>query len=206
MKNYSHSYLKNKVFIILVSLLIGSSLLSCVNKELKKCENLIWRNQGKMAAMEGKPLDYFNNLKQMCQPYKTPINQAAYTEGYDLGLSVFCQKGRGFVFGKKGEVYNSTCKPLGEVEFLAGYYRGRISFLNKRQKELTSLLRQAEDRVWRKEQDYIIESTQDLFQAEQELDILESYKEEVKVLALEAKEIKLELIKLRKRKAELKFK
>ncbi len=206
MKIYSQIYFFKSFFCSSYPFILLMMSISCANKNLEKCESIVWRDQGQRAATSGKTKIHFNELQKLCRKFKTPINKDAYIEGFELGLNLFCQPGRGYMYGKQGQVYNSSCPKKSENMFLQGYYKGRVSYLEEKQKEVKLLFRQSEDRVWRKERDYLIEATQDLVQAEQELDLLESYKEEAKSLDLQSKQIKLELIQLKKKAAALNFK
>lgn len=188
-----------------VVLLLPLLLLACQNSQFRECESLIWQEFGERSALAGKTIEAFKSQEKICEKYKTPISKEAFNEGFQRGLRVFCSRETGFEFGKSGEVYSSTCPSTLENEFNAGFLRGRLAFLELEYRRFEDRFQESEERVWRKEREYLIEANENPDAARQGLDILESYKEEARSLMKQIKETRTEIKSIKRKISELKF-
>lgn len=181
------------------SLFMLISLASCTNTQLQICDSMDWRKEGEIAALKGfKQKPHFSNLKNKCLKYKTPIEEQNFKEGYARGLAQFCTTTSGFDFGFLGKDNPEVCPIERQSNFLKGYYKGRLAKFEQDLKNLNKLYTEAQDRVWRKEQDYALLQSQDPEQAKLEIDILESYRSETKSLEKKKESTTRELFKTKK--------
>ena len=190
------------LFLSLASLLTITSLISCQSSQIKTCDNLDWRKSGQTAALKG--LDRtssFTKLKNQCQKFKTPIEKTSFDEGYLRGLAEFCTAS-GFDYGFTGNQNPRICPKSKNSIFLKGFYKGRMENLTITLKDLEKLHGEAQDRVWRKEQDYALLQNQDPEQAKLEIEILEAYRSETLSLEKQKRATKKELLKIKKIYAE----
>ncbi len=173
--------------------------LSCQSTALEYCKTLDWRALGESAALSGShQKDSFKENEQVCSKFKTPVDKLSFNEGYTRGLAQFCTTANGYDFGEKGLLYTKTCPLSSQASFLKGFYKGRLKHLSK---ELTShqkLYSEAEDRLWRKEQEYLIIQNENPEQAKLEVDLMDAYREEARLLAQKKRMLRKEIVQTRK--------
>lgn len=190
----SYTYGFFKILVVLMLLTAG-----CTNSQLKLCDSMDWRKEGETAALRGaEDKKVFSKLKKQCQKYSLPIEKQSFNEGYARGLAQFCTTTSGFDFGFSGKETPELCPSHRKVNFLRGYYKGRLERFEQNSKELSKLYAEAQDRVWRKEQDYVLLQSQDPEQAKLEIDILESYRAETKSLKSKKSATVKELFRIKK--------
>lgn len=191
------------LFLRLSSLLTIISLMGCQTSKIKTCSSLNWRGAGQNAALKG--LDRassFSKLKDQCEKFKTPIENTSFDEGYLRGLAQFCTTASGFDYGFAGNQNPQVCPKSKNSIFLKGFYKGRLENLSSSLKKLEKLHGEAQDRVWRKEQDYALLQNQDPEQAKLEIETLEAYRSETLSLEDKKRATKKELLKTKKIYAE----
>ncbi len=167
----------------------------CQTKTAGKCLSINWRLAGETSALNGEKSSLrFQNLHSSCSKKNLQsVDEAAFLEGYERGLSRFCKTLYGFNHGLSGSSYNNTCPQNSEPDFLKGYFKGKIQHLSNELKKTTNLHSEAEDRLWRKERDFLIIQNEDPEQAKEEIDVLEVYREEARILSEKKRQLKKEL-------------
>lgn len=85
---------------------------SCKSTYRQSCETINWREEGEKAALNGQ-IRYtkFDELKDQCSLYKTPVGETAFDEGYNRGLMKFCTVSNGYDYGER-EVIMNLSAPL----------------------------------------------------------------------------------------------
>lgn len=183
-----------------LTLIIFAALLtSCQSSKRSTCSSIDWRTNGEIAALKGqKEKDILNAHKDTCNDYEFVIDDTAFSEGFERGLAQFCTTGNGFDFGELGEDYLFTCKKNQENLFLKGFYKGKIEYLQKEFENTSTLYAEAEDRLWRKEREFLIIQNEDPEQAKLEIDVIESYREEARLLAQKKRATKKQINRIKK--------
>lgn len=113
-----------RIAFTLVSLLL---LTSCAHKLTEKeCRAQNWRYIGEDDGREGRLPTHFNDHKENCAQYKVVPNLDEYSEGYALGIKLFCKPSNIFNYARKGKQNLGQCKhakgmtSLAEEAFLIG--------------------------------------------------------------------------------------
>ncbi|MGH1468084.1 MAG: DUF2799 domain-containing protein [Bdellovibrionales bacterium] len=182
------------------------SLSACQSLNTRYCKSVNWRELGSTSALAGKDkTKTFTENISLCPKTKFPVDEAGYYEGFERGLAQFCTVSNGYDFGAKGALYNKTCSSSAEGGFLKGYYKGRVDYLNRELSKHSELYTEAEDRLWRKEREYLIIQNEDPEQAKLEVDIIEAYREEARMLSQKKRALKKEIIQTKKASEESYF-
>lgn len=183
------------------------SLGGCQSTALQSCRALNWRTLGIESALSGTPkASSFQEQNVFCSKFKTPIDKISFDEGYERGLAQFCTTLNGHSFGEKGLLYKKTCLPPANTVFLKGFYKGRLQFLEEEFLKYSSLYSEAEDRLWRKEREYLIIQNENPEQAKLEVDLIEAYREEARLLAQKKRATKKDITRAKKLSQESFFK
>ena len=189
---------KNTHLMLILALFL--TLAACQNSKKTQCLELNWRTEGETRALDG--LTKKSDFLKVCKGTYSEQELENFEEGFARGLALLCTTQKGFDYGRDGKTYQKTCPHFREPDFLKGYYKGRILFLEKTLDENEELYRSSEERVWRKEREYTIMRNQDPERAKLEADVLESFREEARSLALRTVELKRELLKTKRLSAE----
>ena len=116
--------------ILLASILLLSG---CAAMSPEECEFADWQALGELDARQGRAYDYLAQRGKACNEAGFAVDSAAYREGWDAGITHFCQPDRGFAEGLNGHAYARTCPTEYEPGFLEGYnigveiYRARVA-------------------------------------------------------------------------------
>lgn len=161
--------------LILISLCFFTS---CQQFSKSYCEKTNWRKEAFLLALSGENRDSYQKFAKKCAPHKTEIDKQVFNEGFDEGASQFCTNKAGLEYGKNGYSYKGTCQNINETDFIKNYIRGRLIFLNAKYKDLEQQLEDSDARVWRKKNEYELESNTKPALAEVASDELESIKAE----------------------------
>lgn len=156
-----------------------TSLLGCQQVHKKYCEQTNWRKEAFFSALQGQNRKQLLELQQQCQKFQVTINVQAYNEGFDEGAIQFCSTESGKDYGARGEKYNGTCEGhSNELHFLKSYKLGRLKYLKKQVKLKKIQLEESEARLWRKHNEFELESNTNPALAVKAYDDLESFKAE----------------------------
>jgi len=184
-------------------MLATSVFLGCQSSLVKSCPELNWRVKAESLALQGEAMtEHLNKLKTTCKKFATNLEIENFKEGFQRGLAQLCTTGKGFDYGATGEDYKKTCPDYRETNFLKGYYKGRLEFLDARLIKIDELYNSSQERVWRKEREYTIMLNQDPERAKLEADVLDSYREEARGLAEQSLKLKKEIIKTKRLSAD----
>jgi hypothetical protein len=188
---------------LLLHIALFVCLIGCQSNSKKDCATINWRSDGEALALSGESIEpYFKELSLRCKKFVSSGEINAFNEGYNRGLAKLCTTQSGYDYGASGKDYKDTCPDYRVSNFQKGYYKGRLEFLVSRQKEIEDLYNSSEERVWRKEREYTIILNQDPQRAKLEADVLESYREEARSLALLSVNLKKEILKTKRLSAE----
>ncbi len=153
-------------------------LSACQQFTKSSCEKTNWRKEAFLLALSGENRSEFTKLAKICQRFKVQIDRQVFNEGFDEGASQFCEKDAALEFGKSGFVYKGTCENFNENEFVRTYIYGRLQFLNQKYKKTLKKLEESEARLWRKKNEFELESNTKPTLAVKAYDELESFKAE----------------------------
>lgn len=132
-KSYSKNLLvEQKRFRLLTSfgllVIAGSTLLliSCsplmLNKE--ECSGANWFEMGEADGARGEEVSVFNKYRKSCAKFDIVADEAAYTQGREVGLQRYCTDIVGFFQGAEGFTYKSVCPAELEEGFMRGFSVG----------------------------------------------------------------------------------
>ncbi len=185
-----------KTYFLIFFILILSA---CQSSNTRFCKSLNWRELGTKSALAGKTESKtLKSTQARCSKSKSPIDDRAFHEGFERGLAQFCTINNGYDFGATGASYQNTCTSAHQASFLKGFYKGRLDYLVSELKRHSELYTEAEDRLWRKEREYLIIQNEDPEQAKLEVDIIEAYREEARILAEKKRSLKKEIFQTKK--------
>lgn len=158
-------------------------LTACQQYSKSYCEKTNWRKEAFVLALSGESRSSYDKFAKRCQPFKTEIDKQAFNEGFDEGASQFCTNQGGLDYGKNGYLYKGTCKNFNETDFVKNYIQGRLKFLEAQLKKTQEQLEESDARVWRKRNEYELESnTKPAFaeNAQDELDSIMAENDQIK--------------------------
>jgi transcriptional antiterminator Rof (Rho-off) len=188
---------------ISIPLLATALLAGCKSGEPTQCVEVNWRELGEKAASLGQTKDVaLNAEKNRCEDTYTKSNELIFDEGFQRGLALFCVEKNGYLFGLRGGLYDNTCPSSKETSFLKGYYQGRKEHLNAELEKHTKLYSEAEERLWRREREYLIIQNENAEQAKLEVDMIDAYREETRQLAKKKRDLTKEILKIERLKSE----
>lgn len=180
-----------RFIILLIFLSTLFTQLGCQHVNKKYCEDTNWRKEAFLLALQGENRSKFSEFQKQCKPFKVEISQQAFNEGFDEGASQFCQSDAGINYGKLGLEYKGTCeKHQNEIDFIKKYNHGRLIFLKKQLELKESKLEESDTRLWRKKNEFELESNTNPALAVKAYDELESYKAENERLKTEIQDLK----------------
>ncbi len=109
---------------MLLAVMAGALLSGCATMSPEECAVADWERIGEMDARSGQGMDYFTRRASDCADAGYPADQAAWTRGWDVGITWFCTRNNGFRQGVNGYRYGQICPGHIEQEFLDGYETG----------------------------------------------------------------------------------
>ncbi len=128
----------------LVALITG-----CSTMNQAECINADWRLIGEADASKGLHSSILDEYREDCSEYAIVPDRDQYFVGFERGLERFCNRSRGFYFGKEGGIYRGTCPAEKEALFLQGYDPGHELFLlEDRLNEIRVGLRDGERKIY----------------------------------------------------------
>jgi len=109
---------------MLLATMAGMLLTGCATMSPEECAVADWERIGEMDARSGQGMDYFARRASDCADAGYPADQAAWTRGWDVGITWFCTRNNGFRQGLNGYRYGQICPGHIEQDFLDGYETG----------------------------------------------------------------------------------
>ena len=101
-----------------------ATLCGCAVMSESECLNADWHAVGERDGTDGRPLARLSKYYDACTQYGVVPDDAAYSQGREFGLTVYCTADRGYEVGRFGAGYGGVC-PIGlEHDFLDGYNAG----------------------------------------------------------------------------------
>ena len=100
-------------------------LSGCAGMDKSQCLTADWRTIGFEDGSIGKPESAIGNYRQDCAEHGVAPDLALYRQGHRQGSELFCNRRNGFMQGKDGASYKSSCPADLETDFLAGYRDGK---------------------------------------------------------------------------------
>ncbi len=104
--------------------MVGLLLTGCATMSPEECAVADWERIGEMDARSGEGMNYFARRASDCAEAGYPADQAAWTRGWDVGITWFCTRNNGFRKGLDGYRYDQICPGHIEQDFLDGYDTG----------------------------------------------------------------------------------
>ncbi len=173
-------------YFLVLSFCIFITQLGCQHVDKKYCEDTNWRKEAFLLALQGENRNRISEFQKQCKPFKVEISAQAFNEGFDEGASQFCNSNAGVSYGASGSEYKGTCeRHANEIDFLKSYNRGRLSFLKNQLIVKREKLEDSETRLWRKKNEFELESNTNPALAVKAYDELESYQAENERLKVE---------------------
>jgi len=102
-----------------------ASLLGCSTLSEKQCKTAKWAELGERDAYDGYPRERLYDHHKACSEYSVAPQAAAYNEGWEKGVRLYCTPQRGFDVGKSGGSYRRICPPELEAAFQRGFETGQ---------------------------------------------------------------------------------
>ena len=106
-------------------LMLIASLLGCSTLSEKQCKTAKWGELGERDAYDGYPRERLYDHHKACSEYSVAPQAAAYNEGWEKGVRLYCTPQRGFDVGKSGGSYRRICPPELEAAFQRGFETGQ---------------------------------------------------------------------------------
>lgn len=119
-------------------LIAGLTLVACTTLSRRECETIDWKQRGAADGSKGAPPGKFVREAQACREHGLQANEAAYQEGFKLGLENFCTYKGGYEYGLAGQTDTNYCSKEKEAEFLRGNLAGYAVYGKKREVEVMS--------------------------------------------------------------------
>ncbi len=189
--------MRSKVLIFLTAMAQTCFFLSCQHISKKYCEDTNWRKEAFVVALQGENRTKFIEFQNQCKPFKVDLNQQSFDEGFDEGASQFCLSEAGREFGASGLIYKGTCeKHANEIDFFKNYKLGRLDFLKNQFDSKSKKLEESNARLWRKKNEFELESNTNPALAVNAYNELESYRVENERLKSEIGNLNAQIIDL----------
>lgn len=182
--------------LVFISLTFG--LIACQQFTKSHCEKTNWRKEAFLLALAGESRNSFNKISKQCKKFKVDIDAQVFNEGFDEGAIQFCNTKSGITYGQQGGTYRGTCKNFNETEYIKSYINGRLSFLNNQYNLKKISLEESEARLWRKRNEFELESNTNPNLAVKTHDELESLKAENELIKTELENLKKMISDLQK--------
>ena len=112
--------------IILWAALVALTSAGCASMSAQECLTADWRAIGYEDGARGASVAAVSPRRRACADKAgVSVDMAAYMDGRDAGLVLFCQPGNGYALGARGGAYNGVCAGPQEAGFIAAYESGR---------------------------------------------------------------------------------
>jgi len=131
---------KHSSALIFVSVLVG-----CASMTPEECLHADWREVGYNDALRGYPVSRLADHREACAEAAVTVDFDAFTQGYALGLPLYCTRERGFESADHGGAYAAQCGRETFPRYALGYSQGSEVFSLK--KESREFERQIEDKT-----------------------------------------------------------
>ncbi|WP_064605068.1 DUF2799 domain-containing protein [Photobacterium sp. J15] len=106
-------------------MVVLAQLAGCSSMSVEECKVADWYAVGLQDGRNGAPSSRVNDYAEDCLEANVTVDQAAWFNGYDLGLTHYCMPDNGYRVGRSGGVYNGVCdSPF----FLEQYNKGRAEY------------------------------------------------------------------------------
>jgi hypothetical protein len=123
-------------------------LSGCATMSPEECAVADWERIGESDARAGHGTAYFARRASDCAEAGYPADQAAWTSGWDVGITWFCTRNNGFRQGVNGHRYDQVCPGHIEQEFLDGYETGHAIYqYSSRVERTASDIERTRDRI-----------------------------------------------------------
>lgn len=118
----------------------------CAPISRESCLNDSAFDIGRVAALDNAERAIrLREVGKICGKAGRQIDEAEFAQGFEAGLSVFCEPSNGYRWGRQGRAYNGICA---DTEFGIAYEDGLEAYrLEQRQKEVRDRLAQIRDRL-----------------------------------------------------------
>ena len=121
---------------------------SCASLSEDQCLAGTWDGIGYGDGSNGHGTGRLGDHMKACEKYGVVPDQTVYMTGRARGLTVYCQPGRGFQVGRRGDSYGGVCPASLEGPFLGGYNDGRVVWdAQQRYDRAQSAINEAEQRA-----------------------------------------------------------
>ena len=97
----------------------------CATMSGEECATGDWEAIGYEDGARGLTTEQFSSRRKACAKHGITPDFRAYQEGRDEGLVEYCQPGRGYSLGARGQAYHGVCDVALEEEFLDAYRVGQ---------------------------------------------------------------------------------
>lgn len=87
-----------------------------------------WFEKGRQDGMQGQPSNNWKLMSNDCNGMESQ-QISDYSDGWNLGLSLYCTKEHGFSVAKSGQPYKKICPQNYEEDFLNGFKEGLQVFI-----------------------------------------------------------------------------
>lgn len=114
-----------KYLFLVVIAVVG--LAGCKSLDREACTYTDWSQLGQQDGQNGYTQTRMGQHIRACQSYGTPVDQAAWQEGYRVGLMQYCTAANAYAIGRKGQTLNAVC-PAGLVPNLDLQNRRGLSY------------------------------------------------------------------------------
>jgi hypothetical protein len=141
-----------RILNLLIWVVLAATLIGCSTLSKNECLQANWYEFGWRDGNLGKPRSIFQEHVDACVKHNVHAEKINYFRGRDDGLKNFCTYDNGFSQGKYGKKYNYVCPSDLEVNFLAGFSKGRNVYNhNKKVVALEKRLKKIDDEIKGKE-------------------------------------------------------
>jgi hypothetical protein len=127
---------------------------SCATLDRDECGSVDWATLGEQDGNAGRAAGYISEHRAACERYNIPVDQSAWTMGWDRGIRNYCTAENGLSQGRQGRYYANSCPAEIAPGFERAYFvakrvhdaQASRDRLDNELRELETQLRRTEDR------------------------------------------------------------
>ena len=127
------------------ALVVVSVLVGCASMTPEECLHADWREVGYNDALRGCPVSRLADHREACAEAAVTVDFDSYTQGYALGLPLYCTRETGFESADHGGAYAAQCGRETFPLYALGYSQGSEVFSLK--KESREFEREIDDKT-----------------------------------------------------------